>query len=110
MRNIFSRLHCGRASRLVLGCGIAVVSLLCTFPVATAGQSTLQPEGWDAQLRPPQAIDKNPDPHIVEVDLEASIARVQYAPGQYVDAWTYNGGIPGPLIRARAGDRLIVHF
>jgi FtsP/CotA-like multicopper oxidase with cupredoxin domain len=27
-----------------------------------------------------------------------------------VQAFTYNGGIPGPLIRARKGDRLIVHF
>ena len=27
-----------------------------------------------------------------------------------VQAWTYNGGIPGPLIRARVGDRVIVHF
>ena len=25
-------------------------------------------------------------------------------------AWTYNGGIPGPLIKTRVGDRLIVHF
>jgi FtsP/CotA-like multicopper oxidase with cupredoxin domain len=27
-----------------------------------------------------------------------------------VRAWTYDGGIPGPLIRARVGDRVIVHF
>ena len=25
-------------------------------------------------------------------------------------SWTYNGGIPGPLIRANVGDRLVVHF
>ena len=27
-----------------------------------------------------------------------------------MNAWTYDGGLPGPLIRARVGDRLIVHF
>jgi FtsP/CotA-like multicopper oxidase with cupredoxin domain len=27
-----------------------------------------------------------------------------------VEAWTYDGGLPGPLIRLRVGDRLIVHF
>jgi FtsP/CotA-like multicopper oxidase with cupredoxin domain len=48
--------------------------------------------------------------HIVEVNLEAKVARVAYAPGQEVEAWTYNGDIPGPLIRATVGDRLIVHF
>lgn len=30
--------------------------------------------------------------------------------GRRVTAWTYNGGLPGPLIRVRAGDRLIVRF
>jgi FtsP/CotA-like multicopper oxidase with cupredoxin domain len=27
-----------------------------------------------------------------------------------VSAWTYDGGLPGPLIRVKVGDRLIVHF
>ena len=46
----------------------------------------------------------------VEVKLEAKIAKVEYAPGQEVEAWTYNGDIPGPLIRVKVGDRLVVHF
>ncbi len=25
-------------------------------------------------------------------------------------AWTYDGGLPGPIIRTKVGDRLIVHF
>ena len=35
---------------------------------------------------------------------------MEIAPGIKTDAWTYNGGIPGPLIRVHKGDRLIVHF
>ncbi len=27
-----------------------------------------------------------------------------------MQAWTYNGGLPGPLIKAKVGNRLIVHF
>jgi FtsP/CotA-like multicopper oxidase with cupredoxin domain len=53
--------------------------------------------------------DRNPDPHIVEIDLDARAADVEIA-GQNVHAWTYNGSLPGPLIRAAVGDRLIVHF
>ncbi len=49
-------------------------------------------------------------PRTVEVDLDARISRVTIEPGHEVEAWTYNGDIPGPLIRARVGDRLIVHF
>ena len=64
--------------------------------------------GVDVRLR--EAVDHNPDPGIVEVHLDARVARVEIAPGVAVDAWTYDGSIPGPLIRARAGDRLIVRF
>jgi FtsP/CotA-like multicopper oxidase with cupredoxin domain len=83
------------------------------LPLLFAGFSTaqsLQPESWDAQIKLRDAIDTNPDPHTVEVNLEGKVARMAYAPNQQIEAWTYNGDIPGPLIRARVGDRLIVHF
>ncbi|HEY7169513.1 MAG TPA: multicopper oxidase domain-containing protein, partial [Vicinamibacterales bacterium] len=75
-----------------------------------ADGGSLQPERWDESLRLPEAVDRNPDPHIVEVDLEARVAEVEVASGERIQAFTYNGGIPGPLIRVRKGDRLIVHF
>ena len=84
-------------------------TLVLVFASFSTAQS-LQPEGWDAEIKLREAIDTNPDPRIVEVNLEAKIARVTYEPGQEVEAWTYNGDIPGPLIRTRVGDRLIVHF
>jgi len=79
------------------------------FAALLAGAS-LQPAGWAKDLTLPEVVDKNPDPHIVEIDLDARIAPVEIAPGIKTDAWTYNGGIPGPLIRVHKGDRLIVHF
>src|SRR5690242_8204548 len=84
--------------------------VLSTGFSARANGTSLQPERWDQNLRLPEAVDRNPDPHIVEVDLEARVADVELASGERVQAFTYNGGIPGPLIRARKGDRLIVHF
>ncbi len=80
------------------------------LPPAAAGAQSLQPAGWDAGIRLAEAVDRNPDPDIVEVDFEAGVARVEIAPGVEVDAWTYNGTIPGPMIRVKVGDRLIVHF
>jgi FtsP/CotA-like multicopper oxidase with cupredoxin domain len=65
---------------------------------------------WDAGLKLTDAVDRNPDPAIVEVDLTAKLADVEVAPGKTVHAWTYNGMIPGPLVRATVGDRVIVHF
>lgn len=57
-----------------------------------------------------EAHDLNPDSDIVEINLTAKIATVEVAPGKKVTAWTYDGGLPGPLIRGKVGDRLIVHF
>ena len=89
---------------------ILSVSLLLSLCVATvAGAQSLQPAGWDAELKRPEAADTNPDPKIVEITLESRVASVEVA-GVRTNAWTYNGGLPGPLIRARKGDRLIVHF
>ncbi len=83
--------------------------VLWSSTIATA-QSTLQPMDWDAQLKLREANDINPDPHIVEVNLVARVAPVEIRPGERVELWTYDGILPGPLIRARVGDRLIVHF
>jgi FtsP/CotA-like multicopper oxidase with cupredoxin domain len=69
-----------------------------------------QPDGWDTNLRLPEARDINPDPHIVEVNLDARVASVSFVPGTATPVWTYDGGTPGPLIRVNVGDRLIVNF
>src|SRR5262249_31885978 len=68
------------------------------------------PADWASAVRLDEAPDRNPDPHIVEVSLTAKVADVEIAPGRTARAWTYDGHLPGPLIRASVGDRLIVHF
>ena len=42
---------------------------------------------------------------IVAVDQELEVA-----PGVFYNAWTYNGRVPGPTIRATEGDTVRVHF
>jgi FtsP/CotA-like multicopper oxidase with cupredoxin domain len=91
---------------------VAVVLLWAAAASAAPGQTgpSLAPDGWDAGIKLAEAADRNPDPKIVEIDLTAKLADVEIAPGRRVHAWTYNGGLPGPLVRARVGDRLIVNF
>jgi FtsP/CotA-like multicopper oxidase with cupredoxin domain len=43
-------------------------------------------------------------------DLIAKKAQWEVTPGQRVEAWTYNGMVPGPLIRVREGDRVRVNI
>jgi FtsP/CotA-like multicopper oxidase with cupredoxin domain len=75
-----------------------------------AAHEVSQPEGWADELAMPVPEDLNPDPNVLEIELEARIAEVELLPGFKTPAWTYNGTVPGPMIRAKVGDRLIVHF
>ncbi len=84
--------------------------ILCLLVPITAAAQSFAPAGWDAGLPLAEVPDLNPDPTIVEVNLTAKLADVEVSPGKRVHAWTYNGAIPGPLIKTRVGDRLIVHF
>ena len=59
---------------------------------------------------PPTALDVNPDPTIVEINLTASVQNWQYTDGVDTLSWTYNGTVPGPTIRANVGDLIRVHF
>lgn len=45
-----------------------------------------------------------------EYDIIASDKDVEVAPGLIFPAWTFNGRIPGPTLRAREGDHLRIHF
>ena len=58
----------------------------------------------------PTAEDQNPDPNVVEIDLEAKEAMKTYGTSPPTPVWTYNGLTPGPTIEAKVGDRLVVHF
>ena len=43
-------------------------------------------------------------------ELVATDREIEIAPGVYFPAWTYNGRVPGPTLRARQGDRIRIHF
>src|SRR5215208_5772485 len=67
------------------------------------------PHDLDTLLLPPPAL-----PHaagrVREYELVASDRALEIAPGVFFPAWTYNGTVPGPVIRATEDDILRVHF
>lgn len=56
------------------------------------------------------AIDRNPDPNVTEIDLEAREAMKTFGAAPPTPVWTYDGITPGPFIDVKVGDKLIVHF
>lgn len=45
---------------------------------------------------------------VVPVSLDARVATVEVAPGVKMRAWTFNGSVPAPVIRAKVGDTIEV--
>lgn len=72
----------------------------------------------ERSLAPVPFLDTNPDPNILEVELVAEQATHEYLPGKLADVWAFRDAaragskatIPGPLLEAKLGDHVIVHF
>lgn len=77
----------------------AMTESILAFPAATEGIGNVP-------LEPTVLADGT-----LEFELTASIEPWEVEPGKIVDAWTYNGMVPGPAIRVDVGDkvRVIVH-
>ncbi len=59
-------------------------------------------------LDPPQVpdpLDRN-EPALVTVDLETVEVTREVAAGTSAGIWTFNGTVPGPMVRARVGDTI----
>jgi FtsP/CotA-like multicopper oxidase with cupredoxin domain len=58
----------------------------------------------------PTAVDVNHHPGIFETFLVAMEAQKDLGNGVVANSFTINGIVPGPLIRLKVGDKVIVHF
>ena len=69
----------------------------------------VSPGDLDALTIPPPA-DGGPGGRTRELEMVVTARQVEVADGIVVDAWTYNGTAPGPIIRCTAGDTLRVRL
>jgi FtsP/CotA-like multicopper oxidase with cupredoxin domain len=67
------------------------------------------PRDTNLLLYPPAALPHEPG-RLREYTLTAIDREIEVAKGVTFPGWTYNGTIPGPVIRATEDDRLRVHF
>ena len=76
-----------------------MVESMLAFPAATDGVGN-QP--LDYELMPDGTK---------QFELTAAVTPWEVSPGKIVDAWTYNGMVPGPMIKVDVGDkvRVILH-
>src|SRR4051794_30252567 len=67
------------------------------------------PNALDALTYPPPALPHSPG-RVREYTLTAIDRVIEVASGVHFAAWTYNGTVPGPVIRATQDDLLRVRF
>lgn len=63
------------------------------FPAATAGKGN-------------QPLQSRTEAGVKIFELTAAVMQWEVSKGQHVEAWAYNGQVPGPQIRVREGDRV----
>ena len=74
--------------------------------MATFGTDAVKTEGvGNTPLEPTIAADG-----AKEFEITAAITKWEVEPGVIVDAWTYNGQVPGPWIKVNVGDKVRVHL
>ncbi len=101
----------GRILILIGGGGIILVMVIATLfginhsQAAPPQQNTIQVPTHQVYQAAPPAV---PDGDIVNLSLTAKEALVSVAPGIAYHAFTFNGTVPGPILRVRQGQT--VHF
>jgi len=78
-----------------MGAMAAHVSHADQVPTATRGNQLLEPKIVDG---------------VKVFDLTAQVVQWEVAPGELVEAYTYNGMVPGPLLRVTEGDRMRINL
>lgn len=113
------------AMAVVLGAGLALGGVIAFFPSLAAPiglePSQSQIAASTASLSPTADVqaDTNPNqeatstgvapaPAVREFQLTVQEGKWEIQPGTVLDAWTYNGQVPGPEIRVTEGDRVRV--
>ena len=99
---MISESHCSSATRLlniaafllVGGCGSSEPPIVAIDVEPVGAREVEQPEGWDQELALNIPTDLNPDPDILEIELESKLVDMEFMPGFITPAWTYGGTVP----------------
>jgi FtsP/CotA-like multicopper oxidase with cupredoxin domain len=72
--------------------------------------ATAQPAGRGKEVSVTSLVEKPSAAPVKTFELTAEERTIDTGAGRTVQAWTYNGTIPGPELRVRQGDRVVVHL
>jgi FtsP/CotA-like multicopper oxidase with cupredoxin domain len=100
-----------RALILVSACAVWLHAPTGRRPVAPPLPGRAASTTGAVLREPPMLPNLSSRPRVVEVSITAAPTRLQLVPGgPIVDAYAYNGTVPGPTLEANEGDSVIIHF
>jgi nitrite reductase (NO-forming) len=85
----------------------SIVGFAVLVAASAEGADLPAPMAYAPEVPPP--IGRS-TPATLEVNLETRMAPIALADGITYEAWTFNGTVPGPFLRARVGDTLKMHL
>lgn len=83
---------------------------LDTKPYATTQSGPMDPMKYLTAFNYGEATKLSDGRHRREYSIYAEDRELMVAEGIKYPAWTYNGFLPGPTLRATEGDQLVIHF
>ncbi len=92
------------------GTGAAVEAGAADKASSTATQHVAHDAVATTQTKGNQRLDVRLEGDVKVFDLKAQHVKWEVLPGEYVDAYAYNGQVPGPVIRVTEGDKVKVNF
>lgn len=78
-------------------------------PAETEDSGAISAEAAPPLPQPADAVDLDPADNVVHVALEAAPFTYEVN-GEVIEGYAYNGQVPGPTLRAKVGDTVVVDF
>src|SRR5262249_18066901 len=98
-----------RRSKSLTAVTLCLAACVALYIGVRTNRHALATSGGDAYSGP-LAVDDNPNPDGSETKISADSNTVDIGQGQKANVLTFNGSIPGPEIRVKVGNTVIVHF
>lgn len=89
-----------------LPAGIAETPGGAGHPGAGTEQGQAEHDGHHVHTPPVEPVIRR-DGQTVFIEMTAQVTDVEISPGIFYNAWTFNGTVPGPVIRVAEGDTLV---
>ncbi len=89
------------------------ISLLAVFTILVSGCSVGNNSNEQAKKETEKKVNQPPvspkikrDGNTVDIEMTAQVTNVEISKGVTYNAWTFNGTVPGPVIRVKEGDTI----